>query len=44
MGIATFPQDADCARELVDKADKALYLAKREGKNRVAVWDGEGER
>ena len=43
MGIATFPQDAACARELVDMADKALYLAKREGRNRVAVWDGGGE-
>jgi diguanylate cyclase (GGDEF)-like protein len=44
MGIATFPQDAACARELVDMADKALYLAKRSGKNRVAAWDGRGER
>ena len=44
MGIATFPQDAGCARELVDMADKALYLAKREGRNRVAAWDGGEER
>jgi diguanylate cyclase (GGDEF)-like protein len=44
MGIATFSQDADCARELVDKADKALYRAKREGKNRVAAWHVGGER
>jgi diguanylate cyclase (GGDEF)-like protein len=40
MGIATFPQDADNARELVDMADRALYQAKRGGKNRVTAWDG----
>jgi diguanylate cyclase (GGDEF)-like protein len=40
IGIATFPQDADGSRELIDMADKALYLAKRGGKNRVAGWDG----
>jgi diguanylate cyclase (GGDEF)-like protein len=35
IGIATFPQDASGARELIDRADRALYLAKGEGKNRV---------
>jgi diguanylate cyclase (GGDEF)-like protein len=40
IGIATFPQDAVGARELIDIADKALYLAKREGKNRVKAWNG----
>ncbi len=37
IGIATFPKDAAAGRELVDAADKALYEAKREGKNRVSA-------
>ena len=40
IGIATFPQDASGARELIDMADRALYLAKWAGKNRVKGWDG----
>jgi diguanylate cyclase (GGDEF)-like protein len=37
IGIATFPEDAEDARALLDAADKALYRAKRGGKNRVAA-------
>ena len=39
LGIASFPQDADNLLELVGNADKALYLAKISGKNRVAIFD-----
>jgi diguanylate cyclase (GGDEF)-like protein len=40
MGIATFPSDADSARKLIDMADKALYMAKEGGRNRVVFWKG----
>lgn len=35
IGVASFPQDAREAEELVLKADKAMYRAKQEGRNRV---------
>jgi diguanylate cyclase (GGDEF)-like protein/PAS domain S-box-containing protein len=35
IGIATFPHHADTWRELVDAADKAMYLAKDSGRNQV---------
>ncbi len=38
IGISTFPEDAGDARTLVDRADKALYRAKEEGRNRVMTW------
>ncbi|RLF44316.1 MAG: diguanylate cyclase response regulator [Thermoplasmata archaeon] len=40
IGVAEFPRDAREPEELIEKADMALYKAKREGKNRVHVWDG----
>jgi len=39
IGIASITSHATGAEELVDRADKALYLAKRRGKNRVEVND-----
>jgi diguanylate cyclase (GGDEF)-like protein len=39
LGISCFPQDADSLFDLVGNADKALYLAKVSGKNRVSVFD-----
>jgi diguanylate cyclase (GGDEF)-like protein len=39
LGIASFPQHADNLLDLVGSADKALYMAKVSGKNRVAVFD-----
>ncbi len=38
-GVTTFPDRAASAFELVVNADKALYLARRMGKNLVRVFD-----
>lgn len=36
-GLATFPENADSAEELISAADVALYLAKANGRNRLEV-------
>ncbi|MDT7604384.1 MAG: hypothetical protein QOF61_2381 [Acidobacteriota bacterium] len=41
FGIATFPLHANSRNQLVSTADRALYEAKHEGRNRVATPDGE---
>jgi len=41
IGVATFPGDATSGKDLVDCADKALYEAKRNGRNRVKVFQSE---
>jgi diguanylate cyclase (GGDEF)-like protein len=38
IGVASLPQSAYDGYHLVQNADKALYLAKRLGKNRVEVF------
>jgi diguanylate cyclase (GGDEF)-like protein len=38
VGVATYPEDALNAQELVAAADQALYLAKREGKDRACTF------
>jgi len=40
LGVAEFPADASNIDDLVNKADRAMYLAKRMGKNRVVVYEG----
>ncbi len=42
LGIAEFDSERDeNSQILIEKADKALYLSKRSGKNRVTVFNGE---
>ncbi|MBS99544.1 MAG: hypothetical protein CMI01_12805 [Oceanospirillaceae bacterium] len=36
LGIALFPDDAGCASDLIEQADRAMYNAKRRGGNTVA--------
>lgn len=40
LGIASFPETAASAEELIYRADMAMYWAKSTGKNRVSDWDG----
>jgi diguanylate cyclase (GGDEF)-like protein len=38
IGVALYPEDASTAKQLIDRADVALYTAKRWGRNRVVSW------
>lgn len=37
-GMATYPRDAETKEHLIENADRALYYAKRSGRNRIAQF------
>jgi diguanylate cyclase (GGDEF)-like protein len=39
VGVATYPQHANTQSRLIDLADRAMYVAKRGGKNKVMLSD-----
>ncbi len=39
FGLATFPEDGDTLQSIVRSADAMMYVAKAEGRNRLAVAD-----
>ena len=41
MGVATFPEDATTAQELIEVADTRLYLAKQRGRDRIELADAD---
>jgi GGDEF domain-containing protein len=40
LGLATYPTDSEEGLELVDLADRALYLGKQQGGNRTSATPG----
>jgi len=42
MGIATYPLHGEKSEQIIIKADKALYMSKENGRNRVTVWEEKG--
>jgi diguanylate cyclase (GGDEF)-like protein len=41
IGVAVYPEDAHAVTELLEAADRALFEAKRAGRNRVVGWTSE---
>jgi diguanylate cyclase (GGDEF)-like protein len=39
FGVAAFTDDVEDSDDLMRRADRALYRAKMEGKNRVRIWE-----
>jgi diguanylate cyclase (GGDEF)-like protein len=44
LGLATFPDAAEAKQELIDRADQALYAAKRSGRNRWVLAEAKAAR
>jgi len=38
LGIASFPEHGQSQREILEKADKAMYQAKEQGRNRTVIY------
>ena len=43
VGLATYPEHAETAEELIKRADEALYMSKRNGKNQFTVFSSAPE-
>ena len=43
MGIVKFPTDGSTVEEVIQKADIALFEAKRSGKNRITYYDDQDD-
>ena len=41
VGVATYPGDSMEKTQLIQKADDALYAAKRAGKNKTVLWSAD---
>ena len=41
VGVSNYPEDGNTYAELFEKADKALYIAKANGKNNYVIYDHE---
>ncbi|WP_010095316.1 diguanylate cyclase [Ornithinibacillus scapharcae] len=43
MGIASYPEHGQTVREIILKADQALYIAKEKGRNNSQIWQKDFE-
>lgn len=44
IGLASYPSNADNARDLVAKADKAMYFSKQKGRNQCTIYSSETDK